>query len=108
MTSLHLGIRAATSSLFVNDFCGLIRCTRAFLVALCFGHEPLIAAQFPVSQSHGRYQGYGANKEPAKEPVGGVVTFVCCCDSCVNAAGKPDENKSGEEPHDQLVVATHR
>ena len=32
-TSLHPGIRAATSSLFVNDFCGLIRCTCAFLVA---------------------------------------------------------------------------
>ena len=108
MTSFHPGIRTTASALLVNDLCGLISCTRAFLVALCFGHKPLIAAQFPVSQSHGRYQGYGANKEPAKEPVGGVVTFVCCCDSCVDAAGKPDENKSGEEPHDQLVVATHR
>ena len=37
VTSFHPGIRATASALLIDDLCGLISCTRAFLVALCFG-----------------------------------------------------------------------
>ena len=78
MTSLHPRHGATTGSSVVNDLLGCIPGVGdlLFFVALPFSNEPLVAPQFPVSQTGGSNQSNWSKKHTSQKPAEPVVAFV--------------------------------